>query len=318
MRGFKKDLTGKIINGLEIIKLSDRKDKNLNRFWWVKCHCGKTFETRTQSFSRSNAIQSCGCLKTTKSTKNKTSEPIFVGEMINGCEVIELVKDKRHTDGSRLWSIKCSCGNLFETKSYYLRNGLVKSCGCKHFGDQGPSCDIIGNIYNNIKIIKLIGKRKHDYIYLAECFCGEQFECRAADIKSGHTKSCGCLNKIKYKNFKLCSRWELYIAIFLDFKNIEWEYDVKLTINTNGQYIDYYSDFYLPNENKYLEVKGDIYIHNITKIETLTQGEYNIQILKKNEIETMIGISINRLNYAYGRGGIEAVENLISESLKGE
>lgn len=40
---------------------------------------------------------------------------------------------------------------------------------------------------------KYDGKRNR-MIATAQCFCGKTFETRLTSIKSGHTKSCGCLN----------------------------------------------------------------------------------------------------------------------------
>lgn len=33
--------------------------------------------------------------------------------------------------GNAIWMCKCDCGEIIETKTVYLRNGDVKSCGCR-------------------------------------------------------------------------------------------------------------------------------------------------------------------------------------------
>jgi hypothetical protein len=56
--------------------------------------------------------------------------------------------------------------------------------------------NIIGNIYNRLTVVKYVGVSKHNKkIFLFKCICGNECEKIIGDVKSGRTKSCGCLNK---------------------------------------------------------------------------------------------------------------------------
>lgn len=87
----------------------------------------------------------------------------------------------------------CDCG----TKRNIIGSSLVKknsptiSCGClkkTHF------IDLTGITYNNLTIIKLIGKNKGNcWLYLCKCSCGKETIQEGNDVKSERVKSCGCL-----------------------------------------------------------------------------------------------------------------------------
>jgi hypothetical protein len=57
---------------------------------------------------------------------------------------------------------------------------------------------MIGNTYNRLHCEAVVGKvpegKKFRPCYLFTCKCGTQLIARGKDVKSGHTKSCGCLS----------------------------------------------------------------------------------------------------------------------------
>jgi hypothetical protein len=64
------------------------------------------------------------------------------------------------------------------------------------------------------------------------------------------------VKKVKYKGIILDSSWEVEFAIWCDNNNIKWERNTKgFHYEWEGDRI-YYPDFYLPEMNKYVEVKG--------------------------------------------------------------
>lgn len=61
--------------------------------------------------------------------------------------------------------------------------------------------DITGEKYNKLTAIKYIGKTKNgSAIWLWKCDCGNEKEIIANSVKTGNTKSCGCLKKEQNKN----------------------------------------------------------------------------------------------------------------------
>lgn len=54
--------------------------------------------------------------------------------------------------------------------------------------------DITGHKYNRLTVEKYFGKSKHNCsLWLCKCECGRETVVRTADLRNGHTKSCGCL-----------------------------------------------------------------------------------------------------------------------------
>lgn len=54
-----------------------------------------------------------------------------------------------------------------------------------------------GTRFNRLTIISFIGSEKGNRKYRCKCECGNIIDVLACHLKSGHTKSCGCLNKEK-------------------------------------------------------------------------------------------------------------------------
>lgn len=52
-----------------------------------------------------------------------------------------------------------------------------------------------GDTYNRLTFIKLLAKGPKLHKWLARCSCGNEISVTPSDVKTGHTKSCGCLNK---------------------------------------------------------------------------------------------------------------------------
>lgn len=63
---------------------------------------------------------------------------------------------------------------------------------------------------------------------------------------------------IMYHGVKFRSKWEIEYAKLFDDNNIVWEFEKHKFkfINYNGKWCSYTPDFYLPQFNKYVEVKG--------------------------------------------------------------
>ncbi len=111
------------------------------------------------------------------------------------------------------------------------------------------------------------------------CDCGKEFERKYAEIIGSKSSSCGCwkseissaIGSITCKNSKSCqkrdwhfihqgekipcrSSYEVLYANYLIDNNIEFEYEPQIFILSNKR--RYTPDFWLKNENLYVEVKG--------------------------------------------------------------
>jgi hypothetical protein len=67
----------------------------------------------------------------------------------------------------------------------------------------------------------------------------------------------GRVKQIEYKGILLKGGWEVKTAKWLDYNNIEWKYEpCSYPYEFEGKERRYFPDFFLPEYNVYLEVKG--------------------------------------------------------------
>lgn len=62
----------------------------------------------------------------------------------------------------------------------------------------GKAKDLTGyTTESGVTVIKRVENKNNKPQWLCKCFCGNTFITRSDALKSGHTKSCGCLQRKK-------------------------------------------------------------------------------------------------------------------------
>jgi hypothetical protein len=90
----------------------------------------------------------------------------------------------------------------------------------------------------------------------------------------------GRVKNIDYNGVKLKGKWELIVAKWLDDNQIKWEHETKsFEYEWNG-IRNYYPDFYLPDFDFFIEVKGYVTDRDLSKWKNIT----NLKVFKLNEI----------------------------------
>lgn len=92
------------------------------------------------------------------------------------------------------------------------------------------------------------------------------------------------IKKFNYNETSMRSSWEVKYAQYLDKNNIKWEYE-KSRFNLGDT--TYIPDFYLPETNKYIEIKGywsKDGLEKVNKFRKIFQN-ININILMKEDLE---------------------------------
>lgn len=136
-----------------------------------------------------------------------------IGEIKGDFEIIsrDLSKNRQY------YFLKCIyCGKIEEKSTRYDNFLRERTCFCKK--------DLTGQIFGYLKVLKYDEKtskeRKNSY-YICECLkCnrGKTILARAASLKNGNTKSCGCLNDDSHRK-------NLENQIFGNFKIINLNYE---------------------------------------------------------------------------------------------
>jgi len=90
----------------------------------------------------------------------------------------------------------------------------------------------------------------------------------------------GRVKNIDYKGIKLKGSWEVLVAKWLDNNHIVWEHETKCFDYVWNGNRKYYPDFYLPDFNIYIEVKGYETERDLEKWKNIP----NLVVFKLNEI----------------------------------
>lgn len=106
------------------------------------------------------------------------------------------------------WWCRCDCGNEVTVRGTSLRNGAVKSCGClrrehaSKIGKRGV-IDLEGNRYGRLVVLGRVNPQSGRVSWLCRCDCGTEVAVRATSLRTGNTKSCGCLHKEHVRELNL-------------------------------------------------------------------------------------------------------------------
>jgi hypothetical protein len=102
--------------------------------------------------------------------------------------------------GGRIFRCLCACGRETEVQAGELRRGKVRSCGCLR--DENwpgrhvpPPAVQLGERYGRLVVLHE-AKREgpgQPRIFTCRCDCGNTTTVRSPNLRSGHTRSCGCL-----------------------------------------------------------------------------------------------------------------------------
>lgn len=100
----------------------------------------------------------------------------------------------RSRNQARLWECKCDCGAVAFATSAELKGGHKKSCGC--LKRVSHAIDLKGQRFGMLVVKRRAGTNKHrKALWRCKCDCGKLTTVSSVDLKSGNTKSCGCLGR---------------------------------------------------------------------------------------------------------------------------
>lgn len=99
----------------------------------------------------------------------------------------------------------CECGGTWKGKLNALKTGNTTSCGCAHF--YADYSGEVGKKYGRLTVVSVLPRDRWVSVFsvqkgrdvqipavVANCDCGATWEGRLYSLRSGQTKSCGCLS----------------------------------------------------------------------------------------------------------------------------
>lgn len=100
--------------------------------------------------------------------------------------------NERASNGSALWLCVCDCGTYTKVRSGELVSGNIKSCGyavCRLYAK-----GYIGSRFGRLLVLSVLYNPPNLIKWKCLCTCGNTVFVTTPRLKSGKTKSCGCLS----------------------------------------------------------------------------------------------------------------------------
>lgn len=159
--------------------------------WICLCDCGNMTSVSRNSIRGGQA--SCGCDRYEKMAEKRLID-------LTGVRIGRLTVEKYM--GNQKWLCQCDCGEKTIVNGSNLRGGHTQSCGCyqREMTSQRSIDDLIGQRFGCLTVVSRAENDKTTGAvrWACICDCGQDTVVRATDLKSGNTKSCGCLSGEKH------------------------------------------------------------------------------------------------------------------------
>jgi hypothetical protein len=94
------------------------------------CDCGGNRITTRQRL-QSGHVASCGCRRFCPKARDLSGQVFGILTVVKRCGTTK--------EGQAIQKCLCGCGNFHEVRSGNLRNGAVKSCGCRQYAKRGAA-----------------------------------------------------------------------------------------------------------------------------------------------------------------------------------
>jgi hypothetical protein len=129
-----------------------------------------------------------------------------------------VVKLAPKRNGSTYWECKCDCGKTKEIFAESLKDGDTRSCGCLQRDLWFK--DLTGERFGSL-IARKYDIRNGVAYWECDCDCGKSKEVKSKSLRSGTTRSCGCLvGKIIRDRWSRRSKYDIETNIFKRYMRI--------------------------------------------------------------------------------------------------
>lgn len=125
----------------------------------------------------------------------------LTGKVFGRLKVLKRDDEKPKGKGKPVyWICQCDCGNIKSILASSLNSGRTESCGCfqKERTSTTNRLNLIGERFGRLIVKEPVPNIKESSgqirtAYLCQCDCGNEIIVKTLNLRSGDTKSCGCL-----------------------------------------------------------------------------------------------------------------------------
>lgn len=194
------DITGQRFGNITILRRVENDREGRAQFEYL-CDCGNKKIARGKDI-RGGKIVSCGCKKKERLSQFRID---ITGNQYND---LTALRYDHSISGQTIWLFKCKCGKEVLKRKDDVINGKITNCGCKTSLLKSQAKRIVeqpGTIYNFLQVLEPAtqDKEKGDTYYWYKCLlCGKKVKLPISYVRSGNTKSCGCLISFKEKEIE--------------------------------------------------------------------------------------------------------------------
>lgn len=191
------DLTGKRFGRWTAIKRAE--NQNGRVAWHCLCDCGNRKDVPAGVLVNGGS-KSCGCLR---NEIRRSIKDDLTGKRFGRLLVQNLGQRKK---GRIYWHCLCDCGNTVDVAASSLKSGFTQSCGCyatevqRRVGASSKGrhskrlIDLTGEKFGRLTVLSRAENSSTGQTrWQCLCDCGKEVIVLAAHLRSGHSKSCGCL-----------------------------------------------------------------------------------------------------------------------------
>ena len=144
------------------------------------------------------------------------------------------------------WICRCDCGNITSPiRAAHLKDGHTKSCGCLQARRTRETSlqDLTGEVFGELLVLQRDNSKNNNVYWICQCSCGTKVSVLGHSLKTGGTRSCGCIKSFGEKK----------ISKILNENNIPFikEYNFKDLISKRGGRLRF--DFAIFGQNNELK-----------------------------------------------------------------
>lgn len=144
---------------------------------------------------------------------------IAVGQKYGKLTVI--AKTDQRASNHVIWKCRCDCGNIAYVTGTRLIIGSTTSCGCARAHTN--RMDLAGQRFGRLVAIKPTDNHLgNSVIWHCQCDCGKTANVAAINLRTGSTKSCGCLSSEIHRisSSAMITERSKYLVEGTDVKNL--------------------------------------------------------------------------------------------------
>lgn len=215
------DLAGQTFGDLTVIKLSDRRGHGNTLLWECKCTCGNTIYVQGYSLIHGH-YKSCGCKRDEK--RDQAVKKHIENDKVDGTRKSALntkvyknnksgVKGVRYNEQRKKWTAHIGFkGKQINLGYYEDKKDAIKARKQAEEKYHKPilenkkerkKLDMLGERYGKLTVVKEVEKKHNKRRFICKCECGNEIVAYMGNLRSGTTRSCGCLQAEKASDMAL-------------------------------------------------------------------------------------------------------------------